>query len=87
MRISTRWHEHAALMGDQDGVDMGRVTIYLGGPVEHRQVWTVPSAAVTIAAEAGNVTALELVLPDGRRAIIPAANVLGIVDAAEESAE
>jgi hypothetical protein len=86
MRISTRWHEHAALMGNVPGADQGDVTIYLAAPVEHLKAWTVPSAAVTIAAEAGNVTALEIVLPGGRRAIIPAANVLGIVDA-EDGAE
>jgi hypothetical protein len=87
MRLSTSWHQSLAEMGNAPGVDRGDVTIFLAEPVEHRKSWTVASGAVVVSAEAGNITGLEVTLPDGRRLFLLAANVLGIIDAAEEGAE
>jgi hypothetical protein len=74
-------------MGNAPGVDRGNVTIFLSEPVEHRKSWTVPSGAVAVAAESGVIAGLEITLAGGRRLFLLAGNVLGIIDAAEESAE
>jgi hypothetical protein len=87
MRVSTRWHESLAQMGNAPGADMGNVTVHLSEAIEHKKAWTVPSANVIVASEAGSVAGLEIELPGGRRLFILAANVLGIIDAAEEDTQ
>jgi hypothetical protein len=74
-------------MGDQDGPDLGNVVIELDRAVAGRKLWTVPSASVTIASEAGSVAGIEVTLPGGRRMFLLAANVLAIIDATTEGAE
>jgi hypothetical protein len=80
MHVSTQWAAHLAEMGNRPGKNRGDVTLVLIQPVENRAEWVVPSAAVTVAAEAGCLVGVQVELPDGRRAFFPGANVLAIID-------
>lgn len=82
------WHGWMAQVGNAPGDQKGDVIVTLMEPVGGVQEVTVPSGDVTIAAEAGNLIGVQLMLPDGRHLFVSAANLAGMVDApAEEGRE
>jgi hypothetical protein len=85
MHVDKFWNRHLAEMGNRPGDHDGDVTVYLIQPVEGCGSWTVPSGNVAAAAEAGSLVGIALELPDGRRAFIPGANVLAVIDAPADS--
>jgi hypothetical protein len=70
-----------AAAGNAPGDNKGDVTVTLMEPVGGVQEVTLPSGDVTIAAEAGNLIGLQLMMPDGRHLFVSAANLAGVVDA------
>lgn len=85
MHLATYWHEFMAAAGNKPGAQQGDVVVALINPVEGTGAFTVPSDAVTIAAEAGQMIGAQVVLPDGRHLFVPAGNLAGIIDAPEEA--
>jgi hypothetical protein len=82
MRVATRCDAFIAAHGNQPGDNQGDVVVVLAAPVEGSiTAYTVPSGAVTLAAESGNVSIVQVLLPDGRRLSLFPANVIGIIDA------
>lgn len=73
-----------AAVGNEPGAQKGDVVVTLMEPVGGVQEVTLPSNDVTLAAEAGNLIGVQLVLPDGRRLFIAAANLAGMIDAPTE---
>jgi len=78
------WHPFLSDTGNAPGAQRGDVIITLAQPVGGVQEVTVPTGSVSIAAEAGNLIAVQLVLPDGRHLFVPAGNIAGIIDAPAE---
>jgi hypothetical protein len=78
------WHEFMAAAGNAPGAQQGDVIVTLMEPVGGVQEVTVPSGDVTVAAEAGNLIGVQLMMPDGRHLFISAANLAGMVDAPSE---
>ena len=75
------WHGWMAAAGNAPGDNKGDVVITLMTPVGGVSEVTVPSGSVTIAAEAGNLIGVQVLLPDGRHLFINSANLAGIIDA------
>lgn len=75
------WHEFSAQQGNVPGAQQGEVVVTLMQPVGGVSEVTLPSNDVSIAAEAGNLIGVQLLLGDGRRLFVSAANLAGIVDA------
>lgn len=73
--------------GNKPGAQKGDVIVTLMEPVGGVQEVTVPSNGVTIAAEAGNLIGVQLMMPDGRHLFISAANLAGMIDAPVEEKE
>lgn len=84
MHLQGMWHEFMAAAGNEPGAQKGDVIVTLMEPVGGVQEVTVPSDDVTIAAEAGNLIGVQLMLPDGRRLFVSAGNLAGMVDAPAE---
>jgi hypothetical protein len=84
MHLQGMWHEFMAEAGNAPGSQKGDVVVTLMEPVGGVQEVTVASNDVTVAAEAGNLIGVQLVMPDGRRLFISAANLAGMVDAPHE---
>lgn len=82
MKVATSWAQFIAAHGNRPGDNEGDVTIVLVVPVERDiTAYTVPSGSVTLAAEAGNVSIVQVLLPGGRRLSLFPTNVAGIIDA------
>lgn len=82
MRVATSWASFIAVHGNAPGDNQGDVTIVLVAPVEGNvTAYTVPSGNVTLAAEAGNVSIVQVLLAGGRRLSLFPTNVAGIIDA------
>jgi hypothetical protein len=81
MHLQGYWGEFMANAGNEPGAQRGDVIITLAQPVGGVKEVTVPSAAVTLAAEAGNLIGLQVVLPDRRHLFVAAAYLVGIIDA------
>jgi hypothetical protein len=81
MHLTGFWQGFLADSGNKPGAQQGDVTITLIQPVGGVSTTTVPSDSVHVAAEAGNLIAVQVVLPDGRHLFVPASNVAGIIDA------
>jgi hypothetical protein len=81
VHLQTMWHEFTAQQGNEPGAQQGEVVVTLMQPVGGVDEVTLPSNDVSIAAEAGNLIGLQLILDDGRRLFVGAANLAGIVDA------
>lgn len=75
------WHEFTAQQGNEPGAQQGEVVVTLMQPVGGVGEVTLPSNDVAIAAEAGNMIGVQLLLGDGRRLFVGAGNVAGILDA------
>ena len=73
--------------GNAPGAQKGDVIVTLMEPVGGVQEVTLPSDDVTVAAEAGNLIGVQMVLPDGRHLFVSAANLAGMIDAPAESHE
>ena len=86
MHLQGMWHQFMAEAGNVPGAQKGDVIVTLMEPVGGIQEVTVPSDDVTVAAEAGNLIGVQLVMPDGRRLFVSAANLAGMVDAPTEHA-
>jgi len=84
MHLTSMWHPFLADTGNAPGAQRGDVIITLAQPVGGVQEVTVPTGSVSVAAEAGNLIAVQLVLPDGRHLFVPAGNIAGIIDAPSE---
>jgi hypothetical protein len=80
------WHQFMAAAGNAPGAQQGDVVVTLVQPVGGVGEVTVPSNDVTIAAEAGNLIGVQLLLPDGRHLFVAAGNLAGMIDAPVESA-
>jgi hypothetical protein len=87
MKLDGYWHVFMADAGNKPGAQQGDVLVTLFKPVGGIDEIRVPSAAVTIAAEAGNLIGVQLVTFDGRHLFVPAQNLAGIVDAPVDSDE
>jgi hypothetical protein len=87
MHLQGYWHQFMADAGNKPGAQQGDVVVTLTQPVGGVGEFTVPSGAVTIAAEAGQMIGVQAVLDDGRRLFVPAGNIAGIIDAPAEPAE
>src|ERR1700733_11491086 len=87
MHLQTMWHEFAAQQGNAPGAQQGDVTVTFTQSVAGMEEVTLPSNDVSIAAEAGNIHGLQLVLEDGRRMFVMAGVVAGITDAPLEKAD
>jgi hypothetical protein len=81
------WHGFMAQAGNAPGDNKGDVIVSLLEPVGGVQEVTVPSGDVAIAAEAGNLIGLQLMLPDGRHLFVSAGNLAGVIDAPTDSKE
>lgn len=81
MQLDSYWHKFVAQMGNAEGEQQGDVVLWLTGPVAGERSVQVPSASVSLAAEAGVLIGFEVTMPDGTRAFYPAGSVLAIVDA------
>jgi hypothetical protein len=75
------WHGFMAEAGNAPGAQQGDVVVTLLQPVGGVGEVTVPSNDVTIAAEAGNLIGVQVMLPDGRHLFVSAGNLAGMVDA------
>lgn len=87
MHLTSMWHPFLDDAGNAPGSQLGDVVITLALPVGGLQEVTVPSRSVQVAAEAGSLIAVQLVLPDGRHLFVPATNIAGIIDAPTGEAE
>jgi len=88
MHLQGYWHVFMAEAGNAPGAQKGDVVLTLIKPVGGVEEVTVPSDAVTFAAEAGQLIGAQVMLPDGRHLFVTAANLAGVVDApAEHAAE
>jgi hypothetical protein len=87
MHLVSMWHGFMNDAGNKPGAQQGDVTITLFQPVGGVQEATVPSGAVNIAAEAGNLIGVQVMLPDGRHLFVQASNLAGIIDAPTDSAK
>jgi hypothetical protein len=81
MHLQGYWAGFMAEAGNAPGAQQGDVVVTLVKPVGGLEEVTVPSDAVTIAAEAGNLIGVQVMLPDRRRLFISANNLAGMVDA------
>jgi hypothetical protein len=81
MRLETMWHGWMAEAGNAPGQNKGDVIVTLMEPVGGVQEVTVPSGDVAVAAEAGNLIGVQVMMPDRRRLFVSAANLAGMVDA------
>lgn len=81
MHLQGYWHEFMAAAGNAPGAQQGDVVVSLVQPVGGIGEVTVPSDAVTFAAEAGNLIGVQVMLDGGRRLFISANNLAGVVDA------
>ncbi len=81
MRLETMWHVFMADVGNAPGTNQGDVVVTMMEPVGGVQEVTVPSADVSIAAEAGNLIGVQVMMPGGRHLFIGANNLAGIIDA------
>lgn len=85
MKIATNWSQFIAEHGNRPGDQQGDVTVILVTPVEGNITsYTVPSGSVVLAAEAGNVAVVQIMLPGGRRMSVFPTNIAGFIDAAVE---
>lgn len=84
MHLQGMWHGFMAEAGNAPGAQKGDVIVTLMEPVGGVQEVTLPSNDVIIAAEAGNLIGVQLVMPDRRRMFVSAANLAGMVDAPPE---
>lgn len=87
MHLQGMWHEFMAAAGNMPGANKGDVVITLVQPVAGISELTVPSGSVSIAAEAGNLIGLQVMMPDGRRLFVNSGNLAGFVDAPRGEAE
>ena len=87
MHLQGYWHEFMAAAGNAPGAQQGDVILTLTEPVGGVKEVTVPSDAVTLAVEAGQLIGVQVMMTDGRRLFASAANLAGMVDApaAEEA--
>ena len=85
MHLQAVWHEFAAQQGNVPGAHQGDVIVTFTQPIGGVDEVTVPSNDVTIAAEAGGIIGIQVVLPDGRRLFAMSGGVAGIVDAPLEN--
>lgn len=81
VNMSSRWDQFLAMAGNEPGMDEGDVTVHLSAPVAGMSSFTCPSSSLTVAAEAGQLIGLSVVLEDGRHLFVAGANVAGIIDA------
>jgi hypothetical protein len=81
MHLQGMWHNFMAQAGNAPGAQQGDVVVTLLQPVGGVSEVTVPSNDVTIAAEAGNLIGVQLLLDDGRRLYVNGSNLAGIIDA------
>lgn len=81
MHLQGYWHVFMADAGNKPGAQQGDVILTLVKPVGGVEEVTVPSSAVTFAAEAGQLIGVQVMLPDGRHLFATAANLAGVVDA------
>jgi hypothetical protein len=84
MRLQTYWHGFMAESGNAPGDQKGDVVVTLIQPVGGVSEVTVPSSEVILAAEAGNLIGVQVMLPDGRHLFVNNANLAGMVDAPGE---
>lgn len=84
--MSSRWDQFLAMAGNEPGQEQGDVTVHLAAPVGGMNSFTCPSADLTVAAEAGQLIGLSVVLADGRHLFVAGANVAGIIDADQPEA-
>lgn len=87
MQLQGMWHVFMAEAGNAPGANKGDVVVTLMEPVGGVQEITVPSGDVAIAAEAGNLIGVQVMLPDGRHLFIGANNLAGMIDAPVEAHE
>lgn len=87
MQLQGMWHVFMAEAGNAPGDNKGDVIVTLMEPVGGVQEVTVPSGDVAVAAEAGNLIGVQVMLPDGRHLFVSAANLAGMVDAPHEEKE
>ncbi len=78
------WHGWMAAAGNAPGDNKGDVIVTMMQPVGGVSEVTVPSGKVAIAAEAGNLIGVQVMLPDGRHLFVSASNLAGMVDAPAE---
>jgi hypothetical protein len=81
MKLEGYWHNFMADAGNKPGAQQGDVLVTLIKPVGGIDEIRVPSAAVIIAAEAGQLIGVQLMTFDGRHLFVAAGNLAGIVDA------
>ena len=81
VNMSSRWDQFLSMAGNAPGMDEGDVTVHLTAPVDGMSSFTCPSKALTVAAEAGALIGLSVVLEDGRHLFVPGGSVAGIIDA------
>jgi len=87
MHLQGMWHVFMAEAGNVPGAQQGDVIVTLMEPVGGVQEVTVPSNDVSIAAEAGSLIGVQVMLPDGRHLFVSAANLAGMVDAPLKAGE
>jgi hypothetical protein len=84
MHLQGMWHGFMAAAGNAPGDQKGDVVVTLMQPVGGVSEVTVPSGSVTVAAEAGNLIGVQVMLPDGRHLFVSASNLAGMIDAPAE---
>jgi hypothetical protein len=77
----SNWPDFLLDAGNAPGTNQGDVVVELAAPVAGMESITVPSGQVTAQLSGGQLTGLTLTLADGRRMLVPWANVLAISDA------
>jgi hypothetical protein len=78
---ASNWPAFLAEQGNQPGAHAGDVTVLLSAPLDGANDITVPSDAVTVAAEQGTIHGLLVQLEGGRRLFVPISSVTAIIDA------
>jgi hypothetical protein len=81
MQLQGMWHVFMADAGNAPGAQQGDVVVTMMAPVGGVQEVTVPSASVSVAAEAGNLIGVQVMMPDGRHLFIGPNNLAGMIDA------
>lgn len=87
MHLQGMWHQFMGEAGNVPGTNKGDVVITLLQPIGGIGELTVPSNDVSVAAEAGNLIGLQVMLADGRRLFVNSGNLAGFVDAPAETPE
>jgi hypothetical protein len=79
--VNSSWIQFLSQLGNKPGAQQGDVVVELTAPVAGMHAITCPSIELSLALEAGAFLGAHVVLGDGRKLFVPAANIAGIIDA------